>query len=309
MLLWFRPFSLLPPPSSPLAQARTILLHTFREAVTQPIFGLLVLAASAVLGVYALLPFFTFGEDTAMFTAVGLDLVLLAALLLGLFAAGRTVHDEIEDRTMLTLMSKPVGRGQVLVGKFLGLLLAAAVAVGAMGLVLAAAVWFRVPGDYDLPADPVAAADIERLAQVRGGRLAGLWPQLALVWMQVGVLIAVATALSTRFGIVVTLPATLIVYLAGNLTRFVDAAATDGGFLAQGAAYAINTVLPFLRVFDLTDLTVYGRIGGEGPSAVPAWRAWLYVLAAFGYFVAYCAFVLSVALALFRRRDLAGTEG
>ena len=297
-----------------------ICAHTFREAVTQPIFALLLALGAAILGVYATLPFFTLGEDVLMYKAVGLDVVLVVALLLGAFAASRSVHEEIEDRTMLTLMSKPVGRAEVLVGKFLGLLLSAGVAVAVLGGVLAACVWFRVPRDYGLPPDPVELDLVSRLAGLRGQHLAGLWPQLALTWMQVGVLVAVGVLISTRFSLVVNVPATILVYLAGNLTRFVEAAADGAGPIGAAVAAVVNTVLPFLRVFDLTDYTVYapvltgaavaGVVEGAGdPDARTIGFLWRYVAAAGLYFVAYCGFLLCLAALSFRTRDLGGNEG
>ncbi len=290
-----------------------ILRHTFREATTQPIYALLLIVGAAVLGIYCSLPFFTFGEDTLMFKSVGLDVVLVIALLLALFAAARTVHEEIEDRTMLTLMSKPVARYQVIIGKFLGLIASSALAIALLGGVLAFCIWLRVPRDFGLPAEPVETFAVERLDRLRSLHLNGLWPQLVLLWMQVGVLVAIATAISTRFGIVVSLPAALLLYIVGNLTRFIAAAADGAGGAVEGLAWVLTTLLPFLRVFDLTELTVYGQIAaaGEAPNlaSTTVGRLWTYVGAALLYFVAYCAFVLTLAIASFRTRELGGNEG
>src|SRR6476620_1309642 len=110
-----------------------ILRHTFREAVSQPIYSLLVAFAAATLIIFTLLPFFTLGEDTVMYKSVGLDVILLFVLLSTLFATSKSVYEEIEDRTMLTLMSKPVRKWEVLLGKYLGIVTAAAVAVAALG--------------------------------------------------------------------------------------------------------------------------------------------------------------------------------
>src|SRR5438552_3629633 len=112
-----------------------IVRHTFREAVVQPIYSLLIAIGAAILIIFGMLPFFTLGEDTVMFKAVGLDVILLLILISTLFATSKSIYEEIEDRTMLTLMSKPVHRWQVLVGKFLGIALAALVAVAILGAV------------------------------------------------------------------------------------------------------------------------------------------------------------------------------
>src|SRR5947208_16492999 len=125
-----------------------ILRHTFLEAIVQPIYPLLLAIGAGVLVVFALLPFFTLGEDTAMFKSVALDVILLLVLISTLFATSKSIYEEIEDRTMLTLMSKPVQKWEVLVGKYLGIILAAALAVGLLGIVIILCTWWRIPSDY-----------------------------------------------------------------------------------------------------------------------------------------------------------------
>ena len=91
------------------------------KPIVQPIYSLLLaLGGGDPDRSSALLPFFTLGEDTVMFKAVGLDVILLLVLIATLFATSKSIYEEIEDRTMLTLMSKPVEQWEVLVGKYLG---------------------------------------------------------------------------------------------------------------------------------------------------------------------------------------------
>ena len=99
-----------------------ILRHTFIDCLVQPIFGILLLLGVGVLGLFYWLPFFTLGEDSVMFKSVGLDIILLLVLVTTLFATSRSIFDEIEDRSMLTLMSKPVSRLQILTSKLLAAL-------------------------------------------------------------------------------------------------------------------------------------------------------------------------------------------
>src|SRR5215510_15740479 len=113
-----------------------ILRHTFIEAIVQPIYPLLLAIGAGILVIFGLLPFFTLGEDTIMFKAVGLDVILLLVLISTLFATSKSIYEEIEDRTMLTLMSKPVHRWEVIVGKYLGITLSALVAIVILGAVL-----------------------------------------------------------------------------------------------------------------------------------------------------------------------------
>src|SRR5581483_2485410 len=121
-----------------------IIKYTILEAIMQPIYSLLLALGAAVLIIFGLLPFFTLGEDTIMYKSVGLDVILLLVLLATLFATSKSIYDEIEDRTMLTLMSKPVRRWQVMVGKYLGIILAAALGVTILGIVVILGTWLRI---------------------------------------------------------------------------------------------------------------------------------------------------------------------
>src|SRR5580692_11215748 len=127
-----------------------ILRHTFVEVIVQPIYWLLIGLGLVILSVFALLPFFTLGEDTIMYKSVALDVVMLLVLITTLFATSKSIFDEIEDRTMLTLMSKPVHKWEVLVGKYLGIALSSLLAVAILGSVLIVWTWYRIPGDYQI---------------------------------------------------------------------------------------------------------------------------------------------------------------
>src|SRR5437588_8781668 len=153
-----------------------IIRHTFLEAVIQPIYSLLLALGAAILIVFALLPFFTLGEDTTMFKAVGLDVILLLVLIVTLFATSRSIFDEIEDRTMLTLMSKPVRRWQVLLGKYLGIITAALLAIVVLGAVLVLCTWYRIPGDYQIRAWTIDDREVKQLWDYRLMHIMGLVP-------------------------------------------------------------------------------------------------------------------------------------
>ena len=112
----------------------------------------------------------------------------------------------IEGRTAVTLMSKPVKKWEVLVGKYLGIILAALVAVAVLGVVLILATHWRIPGDYQIRATTLDDRELAQLSAIRAMHIAGLIPSLLLVWLQISVLAAIGVALSTRFSLVVNLP-------------------------------------------------------------------------------------------------------
>ncbi len=296
-----------------------IVRHTFREAVVQPIYTLLLALGAAILVVFALLPFFTLGEDTIMFKSVSLDVVLLLVLIATLFATSRSIYEEIEDRTMLTLMSKPLRRWQVLLGKYLGISLAALLAVAILGAILILCLWWRIPGDYQLRTGGIDERDIRQLLNLRLMHVLGAGISLVQIWLQVSVLAAIGVALSTRFSLVVNLPVVILLYIAGNLTRFLfplsGGVLADSGTLVQSLAWLLSLILPYLQMFDLKEATVYGKLALQGsefaadPHAFAIGRVWLWAGLSALYAAAYAAFALSVGLWLFQTRDLGGAEG
>ncbi|MCS7034858.1 MAG: ABC transporter permease [Phycisphaerae bacterium] len=305
---------------------RTLVIarHTFRESVVQPIYSLLLGLGAVVIAVFAALPFFTLGEDAVMYKAVALDVILLPVLIATLFATSKSIYEEIEDRTMLTLMSKPIRRWEVLVGKYLGIVSSAALAIAVLGLILVLCLWFRIPGDYQLNPRSVDEADLRLIRDYRTMHIAGILPSLLTLWLQISVLAAIGVALSTRFSLVVNLPVVILVYIAGNLSRFLPDAVADRGALAKAVAWLISTVLPFLQVFDVRDKSVYAKVkwgesflgislprSGFAGDINAVWLGSIWIDAAWSalYAACYATAALAVGLLLFESRELGGAEG
>lgn len=294
---------------------RVILFHTFREAVIQPIYPLILLVGSAILVVFTFLPYFTLGEDTRMYKSVCFDVILLLTLIVTLLATSKSIYEEIEDRTMLTLMSKPVARWEVLVGKYLGLILSAALAVAVMGAVLLIGTYVRTPGDYQISTRSISPGEIQKAWDYRMMHMSGIYPSLVLIWMQVSVLAALSVAISTRLSLVVNLPLVILLYLAGNLTRFFASATADSNAVTKFFAWIAETILPFLSVFDLRHLTVYSTVKLKGSlfenayEGIAASQMWYGTAAAGVYAALYVTAALCFGLILFRNRELGGAEG
>lgn len=295
-----------------------IIRYTFLEAVLQPIYTLLLTLGAAILVIFGLLPFFTLGEDTKMFKSVGLDVILLLVLFATLFATSKSIYDEIEDRTMLTLMSKPVQRWEVMIGKYLGIILSAALGVALLGVILIICTWFRVPSDNQLNVYSINDLVLKEIRDTRLDNIAGLVPQLVLTWLQISVLAAIGVALSTRFSLVVNLPAVIILYLAGNLSRYIfplGAGALAGKpAVVKGIAWFVSLVLPYLGTFDLRELTVMSTIRlpstefAQAAQGVYLSTIWAYVGVAFLNAAAYAVFVLAIGMWSFQTRELGGGE-
>lgn len=118
-----------------LDQFLAIARNTFLESIRQPI--VLVVAGAATLLIILCNPFsaWTMRDDDRMFIDLGLATVFLASAILSAFIATSVLAREIDNRTVLTVVSKPVARPMFILGKFVGASLTMMLAVLYLGLV------------------------------------------------------------------------------------------------------------------------------------------------------------------------------
>jgi ABC-type transport system involved in multi-copper enzyme maturation permease subunit len=292
----------------------------FRESLRQPMFWLLFFVALIMMWIFPFLPYFTLGEDIKMVKELGYDLIMLVAVVFAVIAASSSISEEIEGRTAVTLMSKPVSRRQFLLGKFLGIFMGAMVMATLLGWFLV--MMFLFKENYDPPlgseknrvSDPAWVSRFiadyvpegEPAGLVRG---VGLWfdhsgavlPGLVIVSGQVMILLAIAVALATRLPMVVTIPICIVFYFLGHLTPILISVSRGkgGAFrLIEFMAQVFDTILPGLEHFSLGAVIVR-----DAP--LPAGQFALYTSEVSLYALLYTAIALLFGLILFEDRDLA----
>lgn len=106
----------------------TIAASTFVETVRQPIYGVILLATTLLMVFNVSLAAFTLDDDDKLLLDLGLNTLLLSGLFLAAFSATGVVSREIENKTVLTVISKPVSRPEFILAKFAGLVAALALA-------------------------------------------------------------------------------------------------------------------------------------------------------------------------------------
>jgi ABC-type transport system involved in multi-copper enzyme maturation permease subunit len=300
-----------------------VALAAFREGIRQPMFWLLALIGLAAMLVAPYIPYFTFGEDHKMVEELGYDTIMAVALLFGTLAASMSISEEIEGRTAVTLMSKPVSRRQFLLGKFLGILLAAVAMTFILGWVFD---WTLIYKRWYDRVDPVpVATPLTSLVQswlpassttpdfIKGIDLwandaGGALPGLLLGLCQVMVLLAVAVSLATRLPMVVNLVICLGVYFGGHLTPVLVQIARERT-VGEAGGLPVAQILSFMaQLFDtlLPGLDYFSR----GTDIVRDYQVdlgplYLYVASVICYALLYTLIVLVFGLILFEDRDLA----
>ncbi len=301
-----------------------VALAAFREGIRNPMFWLLGGGAILVTLVAMVFPYFTFGDDYKMMKQLGFDIAMLAGVLFGVLAASISIHDEIEGRTAVTLMSKPITRRQFLLGKYVGIVAASFALTLLIGWALTWALYIKPYFDrLDDVTDQFTQQTLnilQPLAQKVKGDSAPLIQGLAL-WVadsaahhlglllgfgKVMVLVAIASTLATRLNILGNLFLNLLVFFLGHLAPMMRRVTEDlketnpnaaiglVGFLAQ----LLDTLMPALELFNMGPAIIRDTPISLGAFAV-------YVMSVCFYAVVYTAIALLFGLILFEDRDLA----
>ncbi len=260
---------------------------TAKEAWAQPLFWVTLALGSVLLLVFPFIPYYTLGEDVKMIKDSGLALITVLSIMLAVWTASVSVADEIEGRTALTLLSKPVGRRQFILGKFLGVLAPTASMFVMLGALFLATVSFKVKHEARESAagDPSAADCQAEMVQIV--------PGLVLKFMEATMLASISVALSTRLAMIPNLVLCVTIYALGHLAPMFANAFRESRLVSFFGQF-VATVLPNLDDFDIPAAVSTGRMV---PLIYLAWAA--------VYCVLYSTVAMVLALLMFEDRDLA----
>jgi ABC-2 type transport system permease protein len=106
----------------------TLAKNTFIETLRQPIYATIIIVALLLFFISPSLTMYTMSDDNKLLRELGLSTLFLAGLFIAIFAASGAVAEEIDNKTILTVLSKPVQRPIFIVAKFLGVAAAVALA-------------------------------------------------------------------------------------------------------------------------------------------------------------------------------------
>jgi len=249
----------------------SIVLNTFREAVRDRVLYNLVIFVLLIVACAILLGDLTDGQEARTIVNVGLNAMLLFGVFIAIFVGVSLVSKEIDKRTVFSVFSKPVGRGEFIVAKYLGLCLTLAVNVLIMGAGVSAALFYVK--------SPALAASI--------------WGGIFLIYIELAIVTAVAILFSSFSSPALSALLTFLVFIIGHLSSSLRDLAVS--LQSKAAIYffeAVYFLMPNLanysfRTESANGLTPNGAMIGGG------------VL----YMVVYVAILLTLSINIFARRN------
>lgn len=265
-----------------------IAVVTAREVMAQPLYYIVLALGCSALFAFIIIPYYTFGEDVKMLKDSGLTLIMVLSILVAVWSASVSISEEIEGRTALTLLSKPIRRQQFILGKFLGILAPTVLMFILLGFV------FLVTISIKVVYDAREMAMQEPTWQACYGEMVKIFPGLVLAFLETMVLSAISVALSTRLPMVANLVVCATIYVLGHLVPLLVASSVDKFAIVHFIGMFLATILPVLDHFNIQAAVAAG-------ADVPLAYLGLTLL----YGVLYSAIALLAALALFEDRDLA----
>ncbi len=268
-----------------MAIART----TAKEGWAHPLFWVELTVGALLLVLFIVLPYNTFGEDVKMLKDSGLKLITLFSIGLAVWAASVTIADELEGRTALTLLSKPIGRRQFVLGKFLGVLAPALTMFVVLGTLFLTTVSYKLVYDSRETSNAVPS-ESERRTEVLQ-----VTPGLVLAFFETAVLASIAIAISTRWPMLPNLMSCFAIYVLGHLTPLLVQSSIGKELqLVTFVGRLLATLLPVLDYFSSD-----AAIAADQPIPLE------YLGAAGMYSLIYITIAMLAALLMFEDRDLA----
>ncbi|MDD5174656.1 MAG: ABC transporter permease subunit [Candidatus Omnitrophica bacterium] len=252
----------------------TIALFSFKELVRKKDFYVLFLLLAGLLVFLFSESFFGVSDIIRYLKDIGLSAVLFLSIAIALPFSSRQLPAEIESKTIYPLLSKPVSRADVVIGKYAGSLL---ISFGAFTLFYAVFLLAII---------------------MKGGHIGVLFMQAYLFSL---LLLAVLCAFSLLFSIFLTISANITITLFLYILTYWFSAQIKSLLLSEDlnkiSGALLNGVYYLIPHFEFYDLRVRLVHGWE---ALPAWIVSSIAL----YTVIYIAAILFLAVRIFKKKNL-----
>jgi ABC-type transport system involved in multi-copper enzyme maturation permease subunit len=316
-----------------------IALNTFKEAVRNKVLYFLLIFAILIMAFSAVISDLSISSPEKLIKDLGLASIDFFGFLIAVFVGVYLVYNELDRKTIYTIVSKPIDRTQFILGKFFGLLFTIYVNIAIMTFVFFAVLYFRESTAYEVmikhlysetsPGHFVMVQSewvyyLKTIFLSMGkslGTMFGVYTTvLTAGLMKVVLMSALSLAIITSFAIFYstfsspTLSAvfTSLTFIIGSLcediVRYADKLAEKAvgiSHLAGAEAFkywfAIVAVhiVPNLSYFDRRMNAVYGAPDIAAPQLFPPLLDWQTIV----YGIGYTAAIVCLASLIFRNRN------
>ncbi|UCH96708.1 MAG: ABC transporter permease subunit [Candidatus Aminicenantes bacterium] len=249
---------------------RAIALNTFKEAVRNKVFYLLVVLGVTTALSSQVISMLTIGDRVKVLKDVGLASIDFFCILIAVFTGINLVYKEIDKKTIYNIVSKPISRSSFILGKFLGLALTLLVALVSMAAIFFGFL-FISSGAFD----------------------ARILVYFFLLYLELLVIIGISLVFSSFSTPILSSIFTISLYLVGQVTwTFNEFKHKLVSPLEKAVAHFFYYVLPNLEKFNIKNAVVM-KTGLDG----------YLIINAVIYGICYTSALLILAILIFNKKE------
>lgn len=306
-----------------------IALNTFKEAVRNRILYILFIFALLILAGSGVISDLTIAEKERIIRDLGIASISFFGLLIAVFVGIGLIYNEMDKKTIYTIISKPIHRYQFILGKFLGLLLTIYIIILLMCFFFLfvlhlqsmtsqdridkimwhneAGVWIQKP--FTTYIGYLIKSVCLSLIRAAGSFLfiyqteitQNIVPVVFYTCLELAIITAFAILYSTITSPTLSAILTVLTFIIGRLNEDIiryawrlkekeNAVETIGGMIKYGFAYIAAHISPNLELFNKRMEAVYGTVGFDSIAVY--------------YGIVYTACIIILAILAFRRRNI-----
>jgi len=254
------------------ARVSAIASNTLLELIRQKVFYFLLIFALVLIGASFFMGFLRPELQFQVMKDVSLGAMSVFTWLLAVLATAMLLPKDIEERTLYTILAKPVPRFEYLLGKLLGVLLLLAISTVVMSGMFAATLYLKeqitIAGAIQESklTDPAQIAEVVR--NIKASTFSwSLVPGVIAIYLKAAIFAALTLLISTfASSWIFTIVVSVAVYLIGHLVPVAREYAESGGgaWFARDLCGLIARLFPDLQLFNLVDDIVAGNAIATG---------------------------------------------
>ena len=249
------------------ARIFAITSNTLTELTRQKVFYVLLIFALILIGSSVFMARFSFQQEFQILKDVSLGAMSIFSSLLAIVATARLIPQDIEDRTVYTILAKPVPRFEYLLGKLFGVLLLLAISVALMSALFVIVLYLREQTVLSETMRQMGRAPREQLGDALNAvRASGLkidiFASVAVIFLKACLLAALTLFVSTFATTnIFTIVVMMFVYFIGHLQAtareyWLEQQSVD--WLTRAFLAIVALIFPDLQAFNLVDEIVAG---------------------------------------------------
>jgi ABC-type Na+ efflux pump permease subunit len=249
------------------SRINAITTNTLTELTRLKVFYVLLVFALVLIGSSIFMAQFSFQQEFQILKDVSLGAIAIFTSLLAIVATARLLPQDMEDRTVYTILAKPVPRFEYVLGKIAGVLLLLAISTLVMAAAFVLVLYTREQAVAHLTARQMSGAPPDQVAEVlRVVRSSAfninIVPGIAIIYLKACLLAALTLFVSTfATSNIFTIVVMAFIYFIGHL----EATAREywlqehsSGLVARIFLAVVALLFPDLQAFNLVDDIVAG---------------------------------------------------